>query len=207
MADEQEEDYAAQAEALKNEVADLSAAVNNVSSIEGEDLLDYLYYIWMIWGDFELYIIEPLIEPISPPVLIPPDTLEDGFLEYVFDIHDEGFRLSTSRGQDALSIGFNMLKFFNTIEKMIAILVERLKTGGIDKEQEVRVAFYGHELGQRKAFESILNLEENVVVTNFDAGDWGERFMNTVLTLVEQGYGPPHHSPRKSYLGPNSNKK
>ena len=205
MAEEQE-GIGAEVDALRQEVADLNVAVNNMNSIDETDMLDYIYYLWLLWGDFQLYIIEPLVEPINPPIVISPETLEDGNLEYVFNIYDEGFRLSTSRGQEGLSLGYNMLKFYNTIEKMVFILVERLKAGGIDNETEVRVAFYGHELGQRKAFESILNLEENVVVTNFDAGDWGDRFMNTVLTLVESGYGAPHHSPRRSYIGPKTNK-
>jgi hypothetical protein len=199
---EQQSELQAEIDTLKQEVQEAEGAVNNFDTMDEEDLLDYLYYIWMIWGDFQLYIIEPLVEPIFPPVVIPPKKLEDGTIEYVFNIHDEGFRLSTSRGQEGIALGNSMLKFYNTIEKMVAVLVERLKTGGIDDETEVRVAFYGHELGQRKAFESILNLQENVVVTNFDAGDWGERFMNTVLTLVERGYGAPHTSPRKKYPGP-----
>ena len=44
-----------------------------------------------------------------------------------------------------------------TIEKMIFLLIERLKSGGISEETEVQVAFGGHELAQRKGFESIIN--------------------------------------------------
>ena len=89
---------------------------------------------------------------------------------------------------------------------MVAILVERINAdaANLEPDAEIRVAFYGHELAQRKAFESILNLQENVVVTNFDPGEWGERYMNTVLTMVEQGYGTPNASPRKTYRGPDS---
>lgn len=207
MADEQQTNIVEEASALKQEVEEIASAVNSLNDMDESDILDYLYYMWMIWGDFQLYIIEPLVEPITPPVLISPKVADDGETEYVLDIMDEGFRLSTSRAQDGIALGHSMLKFYNTIEKMIALLIERLNSGGIDKETEVRIAFYGHELGQRKAFESVLNLDENVVVTNFEAGDWGERFMNTVLTLVENGYGPPHHSPRTEYIGPSTGKK
>lgn len=202
MADDAPLTPTAEAEALKAEIAQIHASANDISHLGEEDILDYLYYLWMLWADFQLYIVEPLIETISPPLVIAPaKDKETGAPEYVYNIMDEGFRLSTSRGQEGLSTGHSMLKYFNTIEKMVALLVERLRTGGISAETEVRVAFYGHELGQRKAFESILNLEENVVVVNFEPGEWGDRFMKSVLELVERGYGAPHSSPRTKYPG------
>lgn len=193
-----------EAEALQAEIREISGSVNNLTNMDKTDILDYIYYLWMIWADFQLYIIEPVIEIIEPPITIPPETLESGELENVFNIKDEGFRLITSRGNEGLALGHSLRKFYNTIEKMIALLVGRLHTGGTTHEKEVRVAFYGHELGQRKAFESILNLEFNVVVTNFDAGEWADRLMNTVLTLADRGFGLPPAAPRRNYAGPNN---
>ena len=97
------------------------------------------------------------------------------------------------------SAGKSMCKLFYTIEKIIFMLVERLKTGGTSAETEVQVAFGGHELAQRKGFESIINLSYNVVVTNFDPGPWGERYLQVVKRLAEKGYGYPAEAPRDSY--------
>jgi hypothetical protein len=163
------------------------------------DMLAYLDYLWMIWADFSLSILSPIIAPISPPIIIPPLVNEDGNVEKVFCINDEGYRLSTSRGAEAFSLGHSMWKFFNTIEKIIKLLVERLKTGGVEKGTEVRIAFFGYELGQRKAFESVLNLEENVVVSNYEPGSWGDNYMKTVLEMAERGYGLPPASPRTQF--------
>jgi hypothetical protein len=78
-------------------------------------------------------------------------------------------------------------------------LVERLKAGGVATDTEVQIAFGGHELAQRKGFESIINLSYNVVVTNFDPGPWGERYLQIVKRLADKGYGYPPESPRDTY--------
>ena len=202
MSDGSDENINQEVDELRQEVQNIEAASNTLNNMDEYEVLDYVYYLWMIWADFQLYIIDPLIEPISPPIVIPPSQLENGEYENVFSIHDEGFRLSCSRGYEGIALGASMLKFYNTIDKIVALLIDRMDTSGIDHETEVQVAFYGHELGQRKAFESIVNLEQNVIVTNFDQGEWGDRFMNTVLTLVDKGYGVPKSSPRKEYPGP-----
>ena len=98
--------------------------------------------------------------------------------------------------------GLSMCKLFYTIEKMIFLLVERLKEGGTDKETEVEVAFDGHEVAQRKCFDSVINLNYNVVVTNFDPGLWGERYLATTKRLAELGYGYPPEAPRDVYRKP-----
>ena len=95
-----------------------------------------------------------------------------------------------------------MCKLYYTIEKMIFLLIERLKEGGIDKDTEVEVAFDGHELAQRKCFDSIINLSYNVVVTNFDPGTWGERYLAATKRLADLGYGYPPESPRDIYRKP-----
>lgn len=163
-------------------------------------LVERVYQLWWHWADFELYIVTPTIEAISPPLIIKPETIANSEeLEFVYDIHDHGFKLTTSKSQDMYTAGMSMCKLFYTIEKMIYLLVERLKTGGIDAETEVQVAFGGHELAQRKAFESVINLSYNVVVTNFDPGSWGERYLQTVKRLADKGYGYPPEAPRESF--------
>ncbi len=149
------------------------------------------------WAFFELYVITPVIPEINPPVIIPPEPLADGVgVEFVYPIHDYGYRMSTSKGEDSVMMGMSMCKLYYTIEKIIYLLIDRLKSGGIDTQTEVQVAFAGFMLAQRKAFESIINLSYNVVVTNFEPGEWGERYLQTVKRLADKGYGYPPESPR-----------
>lgn len=163
-------------------------------------LVERVYQIWWHWADFHLYVISPHIESISPPIIIPPEMIPGtDELEFVYTIHDEGAKLSTSKSEEMYSAGLSMCKLYYTIEKMIHILVERLKSGGIGTEEEVQVAFGGHELAQRKAFESIINLSYNVVVTNFDPGIWGERYLQNVKVIADKGYGYPSEAPRYTY--------
>lgn len=162
-------------------------------------LVERVYQIWWHWADFHLYVISPTIPSISPPIIIKP-ALIPGTQEYefVYDIHDYGAKLSTSKSEDMWSAGMSMCKLFYTIEKMIYILVERLKSGGIGTETEVQVAFGGHLLSQRKAFESIINLSYNVVVTNFDPGVWGERYLQLVKQNADK-FGYPPEAPRDTF--------
>lgn len=162
-------------------------------------LVERVYQLWWHWADFHLYIVSPSIPVVSPPVIIKPETIPGTHeLEFVYDIHDSGSKLSTSKSKDMVSAGMSMCKLYYTIEKIIFILVERLKSGGIDQETEVQVAFGGHLLAQRKAFESIINLTYNVVVTNFDPGTWGERYLQIVKQNAEK-YGYPPEAPRSSF--------
>ncbi|MCA0403360.1 MAG: virulence factor [Proteobacteria bacterium] len=162
-------------------------------------LVEAVYQVWWHWADFELYIVNPTIYPISPPLLLEPEPLPDGGMEFVYPIYDHGYKLVTSKSQDMYSAGMSMCKLFYTIEKMIHILIERLKSSGTTTETEVQVAFGGHELAQRKAFESIINLSYNVVVTNFEPGLWGERYLEIVKRFDEKGYGYPSETPRDIY--------
>ena len=116
--------------------------------------------------------------------------------EFVYPIVDHGYYLSTSRGEDIVLGLRTMTKLHNTIEKMIRLLMDKLEGAGVPPAQEVQVQFQGHLLAQRKAFESILNLSENVVVTNFNPGEWGDKYMKTIQLLAEKGYGVPKTSPR-----------
>lgn len=160
-------------------------------------IIERVYQLWWHWADFTLYIVSPTIVAIDPPIIIPPEiNPETKEREFVYNISDRGFSLSTSKGEEMYTAGMSMCKLFSTIEKMIYILIERLKSGGISEETEVQVSFGGHELSQRKAFESIINLAYNVVVTNFDPGEWGERYLQTVKRLADKGYGYPRPAPR-----------
>lgn len=162
-------------------------------------LAERVYQIWWHWADFHLYISSPYIETISPPIIIPPQLIAGtNEYEFVYPIHDSGYKLSTSKGEDMFVAGKSMCKLFYTIEKMISLLIERLKSGGVSTETEVQIAFSGHELSQRKAFESVINLSYNVVVTNFDPGAWGERYLENVKRMAER-YGYPPEAPRDSY--------
>lgn len=156
--------------------------------------------LWLNWADLQISIIDPTIAPQSPPIVIPPAPLADGSgQEFVYSIMDYGYLLSTSKAEEMFTVGKSMCKLYYTIEKMIAILIERLQSRGIDTETEVHVAFGGHELAQRKAFESIINLQYNVVVTNFDPGLWGSLYLETAKRLADKGYGYPKEAPRDMY--------
>jgi hypothetical protein len=163
-------------------------------------LVERVYQLWWRWADFELFIVSPTIEAISPPIIIEPEhtsELPEG--EFVYNIYDHGYKLTTSKAQDMFTAGMSMCKLYNTIEKMVYLLIERLKSGGIEPETEVQVNFRGHELAQRKAFEIIINLNYNVVVTNFEPGEWGERYLETVKQLAKKGYGYPSEAPRDHF--------
>lgn len=163
-------------------------------------MVERVYQLWWRWADFELYIVSPTLDVIIPATIIKPAQMPGSDeKEYVYDIHDSGYKLSTSKATDMYSAGMSMCKLFYTIEKMIFLLVERLKASGIDAETEVQVAFGGHEIAQRKAFESIINLSYNVVVTNFDPGPWGEQYLENVKRLSAKGYGYPPEAPRDTF--------
>jgi hypothetical protein len=162
-------------------------------------IAERVYQILWHWADFHLFITTPHIEIISPPIVIEPENIPGtADIEFVYPIHDSGYKLSTSKSEDMFSAGKSMCKLFFTIEKMINILITRLKSGGVNMETEVQVAFGGHEIAQRKAFESIINLSYNVVVTNFDPGEWGERYLENVKRMADK-YGYPPEAPRETY--------
>lgn len=173
--------------------------------------MEVLYHLWWRWADFHLYITSPMAPIYKPPRMIPPALIEgtEDKYEFVYPILDFGHCFSTSKGSELYTSGLSMWKMYCTIEKIIALLVERLQALGsgeplipmppITEETEIQVAFAGHELAQRKAFESIINLSYNVVVTNFDPGTWGERYLQNVKRLAAKGYGYPTPTPRDLY--------
>lgn len=160
-----------------------------------------VYQIWGNWAYFELAIVTPEIAQNTSVSIISPEQISgSNDSEFVYPIFDYGDRLSTSKGTEMYSVGTSMCKLYYTIEKMISILIERLKDSGIDiMSIESKVAFDGHQLAQRKAFESIINLNYNVVVTNFDPGEWGDRYLATIKKLADKGYGFPSEAPRDVY--------
>lgn len=192
-----EQDLDTQVANLKEEVSGAlsSAKLNEMAGLPS-NLEQALFYLWMTWADFHLSITWPLFDRINPPILHLPKEFEDGRVENVFTIVDSGSTLSTSRGSEVFDSSSGLSKYYETIDKMINILLDKLKQGGVGVEDEVRVAFRGFDLGCRKAFESILNLEENVLVVNYDPGAWGDLYMKNILEMVERGYGMPKSSQR-----------
>ena len=177
--------------------------LQNVGDSSLVEHIENIYQLWWRWADFHLFIITPNIDVLNPPVIIQPELIPGTHeFEHVYPIHDHGYKLSTSKGEDMFVTGLSMCKLYYTIEKMIFILVERLKSRGVSTESEVEVAFDGHELAQRKCFDSIINLSYNVVVTNFDPGTWGERYLAATKRIADLGYGFPPESPRDIYRKP-----
>lgn len=171
-------------------------------------IFDWVKLIWQEWADFELTITSPNFEEISPPAIVKPALLPDGQgYEFVYDIHDHGYRLVAAKTAELFADGRSMCKLFYTIEKMIAMLVERLESAGIDRNDEVQVAFDGYISARRKAFESIINLPNNVVVVNFEPEEWGERYLDAVKRFADKYGFFPSESPRDIYkkLSPSSN--
>ncbi len=170
------------------------------SAIDPSQLKSNAHFLWWRWADFHLYIDTPDIERVVPPLVITPESIDDSDqLEFVYTIFDHGNQMSTSKGEEMFTAGLSMCKLYYTIEKMIYLLVERLKSGGTSTDEEVRVSFGGHLLPQCKAFEVIINLDYNVVVTNFEPGAWGDRYLATIKRLAEKGYPYPDSSPRDVY--------
>lgn len=153
------------------------------------------------WASFTLSVIEPELIYDEVAKIIEPEPLPDTQVtEFVYPIYDHFSTLSTSKALELCVPGMANCKLFYTIEKMIFILIERIKEiEGITEETEVKIAFEGHEQGKRKAFESVINLAYNVVVINFDPGAWGERYLQVVKNLAEKEYGYPSKTPRTIY--------
>ena len=165
-------------------------------------IMDRFYHLWREWADFHIYMIEPIVSA-TQPVMIEPALLEDsGAVEFVYPIQDAGNRLSTSKGVEMYTAGMSMSRLFNTIEKMFAILIERLEAQGATVDTDIRIAFGGHQIAQRKGFEVSLNLEHQVIVVNFDEEDWPKRHIAVLKNLVKKGFKAPTKAPRYSFRYP-----
>ena len=82
-----------------------------------------IYQLCWSWAHFEIVVLEPEIDTISPPLIIHPDTLADGSKEFVYTIFDHGNKLQTSKAEDMFSAGMSMCRLYYTIEKMIFSIV------------------------------------------------------------------------------------
>lgn len=178
-----------------------------VSDDDPVAIMQRVHQLWWRWADFSLFVVHPALKVIAPPCVIPPMKIDESEEnEFVYPIHDYGYKLMTSKASEMYSAGLSMCRLYFTIEKMIYLLIERLKAevgdGGDDKtalDSEVQIAFSGFDGAQRKAFESIINLPYNVIVTNFEPGEWGERYLEIVKRLADKGYGYPPESPRNIF--------
>lgn len=178
-------------------------STQNAVELDPKALENAIYQIWWRWSDFEIIVSSPKITEFTSPIRIEPETVAgQDEPEFVYPILDFGNKLSTSKQTELLSAGLSMCKMYYTIEKIIDILIQRLQKEGIAPETEVQVMLNGHEITKRKAFESIINLDHNVVVANFDPGAWGEKYLRVVKRLGEQGYGYPTKAPRDIYKRP-----
>lgn len=138
-----------------------------------------------------------------PKIYQPQPLIEDpNTLEFVYPILDYGNCLVSSKGMETLFSGQSMLKMYYTIDKMISILHEKIT----DKESEIGQTFpevsielWGFDLCLRKAFEVIINLPENWIITNYEPGDWGNRYLDILQKLAEKGYAYPPPAPRDYY--------
>ncbi len=165
------------------------------------DLSEKVYQLWWHWADFHIHIISPVQKMLKPPRPIKPELLpQSNEYEFVYTIYDHGYKLSTSK--EIVQSGSSMCKLYFTIEKMIFLLIEKLKAGGVATDTEVQIAFDGHELAQRKGFESVINLSYNVVISNFDPGTWGEHYLQVVKRIADKGFGYPLEAPRTPYRQP-----
>jgi len=147
-------------------------------------LIEYVYQLWRAWANFELIIVSPFIEPISPPLLIDPEVITDNELEFVYPIQDCGNRLLHRKGRTCTRQACLCAAVF-TIEKMILFIDRTPKNGWYDEQTEVQIAFGGHELAQRKAFESVINLVQRRCY-QFRPRCMGERHLQNVKRLVEK---------------------
>ncbi|MCC5791250.1 MAG: virulence factor [Legionellaceae bacterium] len=149
---------------------------------------------------FSLHVISPYIEPIRPSIIHMPDSLEDREqeAEHVYPIIDTGDSLATSKAEEMFHAGFSHCKLYYTIEKMLWLLHERLRSGGIGSEDEVQIAIHGYQSAIRYAFASVINMQENILILNFDPGNWGEQYLE-VIKRMAQNYGFPAASPRDMF--------
>lgn len=189
---------------------DIYRQLENTFTMDEALLMEAVNYLWILWADFSVYINEPYVPMESEPTVIEPEfDSKTNTYEYVYPIYDYGDHLTTSRGKDMIKGSRSTGKLFMTIEKIITIMISRIRKhqqelgeedqgdeGSSAQGPESRVAFAGCILGQRKAFESIINLKDNVIVTNFDPGAWGQRHLQNIKTIADRGYGFPKPAPR-----------
>lgn len=208
--EEESSESLSQEDEIAHELAQVYQSVTSAVNMDEATLMESLYYLWILWADFTVFIDAPGIPKAKEPTFILPTVdPKTKAVEPVYRIVDWGDRFITSRGEDVGVSTRSTAKFFNTIEKVIGLMLARIKEHMDFEEEggeeggsagpEARIVFAGHELGQRKAFESVINLRENVVVTNFDPGAWGQRHLQNIKRISDAGYGLPPQAPRSSW--------
>ncbi len=219
MSDENNQDIDNNQNILEAGNVDLSAEIirreyklSQEARTDAYVLSDYITYLWMIYADFQMMIVSPFVETKEPPVLIQPAFDEKTQMpENVYAIMDYGYAFRTSRGEEMALGTTAMGKLYNTINKIIKLVMKRLeeKAGGaasFDPQKEIKLALSGYELGKRKAFALVMDLEANVNIVNFDPRLWGERFIANLKNMIAMGHGYPsdlkHVSAR---IAPSSN--
>ena len=156
-------------------------------------------YLRQTWSYLEIRVEhEAFVFEEDATIIQPQPLIEDASqYEFVYPIFDHGDRLLSAK---ELGTGSCMIKMFYTIEKMISELYQKYLAaaggGGID---EFKIYLEGEVLSIRKAFEVIINLPENWVVMNFEPGDWGGYYLNTLQKLYDKGYSYPEPAPRDYY--------
>ena len=150
-----------------------------------------LEFLLGLWANFSIKLEYPVLEQTVSKWIEP----QKG--EYVHRIQDYGNELYTSRGEAAMHGNRSFNKLMQTVEKMVILLVTRAKEvfeekyrddGSDSINREIRVSFGGFELLQRKAFRACIELPDQVSVTNFDPGEWGERQLRCFNELLDKGY-------------------
>lgn len=167
---------------------------------DSADLPADIAYLWLLWADFHLYVVEPLIPRIEIPIIIEPEFDQiTKTNEFVYPIYDWGNSFSTSRGVDLAKGLRSTGKLFNTIDKIVWQVLKRVEkmteeSGGKEEgaeTPEIRVAIYGPDPCRHKALATILNLPQNMLVVNCGPGKWGDYYLHTIKKLSELGYGLP----------------
>lgn len=200
MADEtppEDDDISKQVADIEAQVADIVGEFDESLYVEDVPRPQDIYYLWILWADFHVYIIKPFIKPQRPATVIKPEVdAKTGETEDVYNIFDFGDMLSTSRGEDIVKGMRTTGKYVNTVEKIMRIVISRAHTGDDgEAEPEPKVAFRGHEIGQRKGFETIVNLDQAIEVVNFEPNEWGQRHLSAIEEMIRRGYGPPSFKP------------
>lgn len=181
----------------EEEIARREYEILSHSREENSVLSEYLNYLWMVYADFQMMIVSPFVETIDPPFVIKPAYDKKlQMYENVYVILDYGYAFRTSRGDDAPLGTTAMGKMYNTIQKIIRLMMKRIietsgGTGSFDPTEEIKLALFGHELGKRKAFALVMDLEANVNIVNFDPRIWGERFIANLKNMIASGRGYP----------------
>ena len=89
-----------------------------------------------------------------------------------------------------------------TIEKMVALMSNRIAAATANLENppaEWIFALDGHEYCKRKIFEVIINHPDNWLIINYDPGQWGTVYLNSLKLLNQKNFDYPPNAPRDIY--------